>query len=149
MSTKEKGLIMIGAAQLNNNINENILAVTKQQPQTNNSTTSTAKTRTGSFVGAGDGFHNAEGIAKVIPLENGDSILRLEAFKSTNAPNVHVYLSADKTISDYVDLGRLKANNGNQNYNIPSGTNLKKYNTVLIWCKDFSVLIGSAQLKIT
>ena len=75
-------------------------------------------------AGAGDGFHNAEGIAKVIPLENGDSILRPEAFKSTNAPNVHVYLSADKTISEYVDLGRLKANNGNQNYNIPNGTNL-------------------------
>jgi hypothetical protein len=104
--------MMIGAAQLNN-IDENISAVTKQQPQTNNATTSTAKIRTGSFVGAGDGFHNAEGIAKVIPLENGDSILRLEAFKSTNAPNVHVYLSTDKTISDYVDLGRLKANNGN------------------------------------
>jgi hypothetical protein len=98
--------------------------------------------------GAGDGFHNAEGIGKVIPLENGGNILRLENFKSTNAPNVYVYFCTDKTISDYVDLGRLTANNGNQNYNISNGTDLTKYKTVLIWCKDFSVLIGSAQLMI-
>jgi Electron transfer DM13 len=73
-------------------------------------------------------------------------ILRLENFKSTNGPNVHVYLSTDKRATDYVDLGKLKANNGNQNYDIPAGTDIRKHNIVLIWCKDFSVLFGSAVL---
>jgi len=105
-------------------------------------------TRTGSFIGAGDGFHNAEGLAKVILVDDsGHTILRLENFKSTNGPNVHLYLATDKAASNFIDLGRLKANNGNQNYNIPVGTDLAKYNLALIWCKDFSVLFGSAQLK--
>jgi hypothetical protein len=95
-----------------------------------------------------DGFHNAQGNIKVVPLIDGSKILRLENFKSTNGPNVHVYLSTDKRATDYVDLGKLKANNGNQNYNIPPGTDIRKHNIVLIWCNDFSVLFGSAALMI-
>jgi hypothetical protein len=57
-----------------------------------------------------------------------------------------VYLSTDRQASDFLDLGRLKANNGNQNYDIPEGTDLSKYDTVLVWCKQFSVLFGSAEL---
>ena len=144
---------MIGAAQINNTMNENIVTpagVINEQQQSNMTTTTAAPTatRTGSFIGAGDGFHNAEGLAKVIPLDgSGHTILRLENFKSTNGPNVHLYLATEKTGSNFIDLGRLKANNGNQNYNIPVGTDLAKYNMALIWCKDFSVLFGSAQLK--
>ena len=43
--------------------------------------------RTGSFVGAGDRIHNAEGIAKIIPLQDGSSILRLEKLRVTNGPD--------------------------------------------------------------
>jgi hypothetical protein len=43
----------------------------------------------------------------------------------------------------------LKANNGNQNYNILDGTDLSKYTMVLIWCKDFSVLFGSGVKEVT
>ncbi|RPI80918.1 MAG: hypothetical protein EHM34_09370, partial [Nitrosopumilales archaeon] len=53
-----------------------------------------------------------------------------------------------KDASDIVNLGRLKGNIGNQNYEIPIGTDLSKYNAVLIWCKAFSTLFGSAQLTI-
>jgi len=65
---------------------------------------------------------------------------------STNGPDLYVYLSTDKAASDFVNLGRLKGNMGNQNYEIPQGTDLDKYDTVLIWCKAFSVLFGSAEL---
>jgi hypothetical protein len=151
MNQRQKNMVMIGAAQINNTMNENV--ATSQgiidRPQTNatNATANVSTIRIGSFVGAGDGFHNAEGIANAIPLEDGQNILRLENFKSTNGPNVHLYLATDKTASNFIDLGRLKANNGNQNYNIPAGTDLSKYSMVLIWCKDFSVLFGSAQLE--
>ncbi|MFL6410115.1 MAG: DM13 domain-containing protein [Nitrososphaeraceae archaeon] len=152
MSQRQKNMVMIGAAQLNNTMNENVVmsagTINKQQQQQSNVTTTAVSTiRAGSFIGAGDGFHNAQGLAKVIPLGNGSSILRLENFKSTNGPNVHLYLATDKAASNFVDLGRLKANDGNQNYNIPNGTDLSKYNMALIWCKDFFVLFGSAQLK--
>jgi hypothetical protein len=74
---------------------------------------------TGQFAGVGDRIHNVEGIAKIITSKNGsNSILRLENLKATNGPDLYVYLATDKSASDFVDLGRLKANNGNQNYDI-------------------------------
>jgi hypothetical protein len=106
------------------------------------------KTLSGIFMGVNDGFHDAEGNVKVVSLTDGSKILRLENFKSTNGPNVHVYLATDKRAADYIDLGKLKANNGNQNYNIPAGSDITKHNIVLIWCKDFSVLFGSAMVMI-
>jgi|SRR6187200_294903 hypothetical protein len=157
MNQRQKNMVMIGAAEVNNTINDNDLMAIgiinkQQQQQQSNATTTAASTiiRTGYFIGAGDGFHNAEGLAKVIPLEGlakviplegVRNILRLESFKSTNGPNVHLYLATDKAASSFIDLGRLKANNGNQNYNIPVGIDLTKYNIALIWCKDFSVLL--------
>jgi hypothetical protein len=101
----------------------------------------------GQFMGVGDGIHEAEGLAKEISLEDGRQFVRFENFKVTNGPDLFVYLATDKSASDFVDLGKLKANNGNQNYQIPPGTDLSKYNTVVIWCKAFSVLFGSAALK--
>ena len=101
----------------------------------------------GNFVGVNDGIHNAEGKAKVIPLDDGSSILRLEDFESTNGPDLYVYLSTDEKASNFVSLGRLKANAGNQNYELPENIDLSKHNKVLIWCQAFSVLFGSAELQ--
>jgi len=120
--------------------------VNEQLPVT--TTIPKVKTLVGIFRGVGDGFHYTEGNVSVVSLTDGSKILRLENFKSTNGPNVHVYLSTDKAAADFVDLGKLKANNGDQNYNIPVGTDITRHNIVLIWCKDFSVLFGSATLKV-
>lgn len=102
---------------------------------------------TGNFVGVNDGIHNAEGLVMVIPLDDGSKVLRLEDFKSTNGPDLYVYLATDEKATEYVSLGDLKANIGNQNYKIPEGTDLSKYDTALIWCKQFSVLFGHANLS--
>jgi hypothetical protein len=149
MSTKERDEIMSTAAQVNNSANEpmNRTLMQEGQQKTPNATTAPNVLVTGSFVGAGDGIHNAEGIAKAIPLQDGSSILRLENLHVTNGPDLYVYLSPDKSASDYVNIGKLKANNGNQNYEIPLGTDLSRYDTVLIWCRPFSVLFGSAELS--
>jgi len=101
----------------------------------------------GTFTGVGDGIHDAQGDAYTIPLEDGSNVLRLENFESTNGPDLFVYLSTDDKASEFINLGELKANKGNQNYEIPDGTDLSKYNKVLIWCKSFSVLFGSAELS--
>ena len=138
MTQQEKQMIMTEAPKVNNTVIENISMTTTKETAN--------KTLAGTFVGAGDGFHNAEGVAKLIQVGDGTNILRLENLKATNGPDLYVYLSADKTASDFVSLGRLKGNMGNQNYEIPNGTDLTKYNNVLIWCRAFSVLFGSAQL---
>ena len=100
----------------------------------------------GTFIGVNDGIHNANGNAYAIPLDDGSTLLRLENFVATNGPDLHVYLATDKRATDYVDLGELKANRGNQNYGIPEGTDLGTYDHVLIWCEPFRVLFGSAEL---
>jgi hypothetical protein len=144
MSQQEKDSIMIMAAKENSTVNESIDTKTAQQ-----GTATFQNNLSGNFIGVNDGIHNAEGVAKVIALDDGTSVLRLENFKATNGPDLYVYLATDKSSSDIVNLGRLKGNIGNQNYPIPDGTDLTKYNTVLIWCKAFSVLFGSAQLAST
>ena len=101
----------------------------------------------GAFVGVGDGVHDAQGDAYTIPLEDTSNVLRIENFKSTNGPDLYVYLSTDENASDFINLGALKASSGNQNYEIPDDTDLSKYNKVLIWCKAFGVLFGSAELS--
>lgn len=103
----------------------------------------------GEFAGVNDGVHNAEGSASVFSVGADMTVLRLENFAATNGPALKVYLSADKNASDYVSLGSLKANRGNQNYEIPSGIDLERYNKVLIWCEPFRVLFGSAEIVAT
>ena len=141
MATEEKNAILRGAAQTTGNtVNENM---------TEAAATTLGQTSlfSGEFVGVNDGIHNAEGMAKVIQLDDASMILRLENFKATNGPDLYVYLATDNSASDFVNLGRLKGNIGNQNYDIPEGTDFSKYHTVLIWCQAFSVLFGSAELQ--
>ena len=141
MTNEQKNQMLVQFAELGNNsrINEDL--------NTNVMIKSNQSSGSATFVGVNDGIHNAEGQAKIIPLSDNSNILRLEDLKVTNGPDLYVYLSTDKGASDFVNLGKLKANNGNQNYNIPSDTDLSKYNTVLIWCKAFSVLFGSAEFN--
>jgi hypothetical protein len=138
MSNEERDMIMKAAAQTNGTtVNDNMATIGED----------ISTTYSGTFVGVNDGIHNAEGMAKVIRLDDASMILRLENFKATNGPDLYVYLATDKSASDFVDLGRLKGNIGNQNYEIPEGTDFSRYDTVLIWCKAFSVLFGSAELE--
>ena len=138
MGNEEKDMIMIGAAQTNGTtVNEGMTTIGQE----------TSILHVGEFVGVNDGIHNALGQVKVLELNDSTNFLRLEDFKATNGPDLYVYLSTDKSASDFVNLGRLKGNVGNQNYEIPEGTDLSKYPTVLIWCQAFSVLFGSAELE--
>ncbi len=138
MTQNEKEMIMNEFSKQNDTVNENM----NESTVTNNT-----MALMGNFIDAGDGFHKAEGIAKVINLADGRTFLRLENLKTTNGPDLYVYLSLGNDASDIVNLGRLKGNIGNQNYEIPAGTDLSKYNTILIWCKAFSTLFGSAKLS--
>ncbi len=90
--------------------------------------------------------HPASGTVSILRAGNVDT-LRFENFKTINGPDLRVYLSTDLKATDFVDLGELKATEGNVNYAIPSGTDLRKYHYVLVWCQDFSVLFNSTDIQ--
>lgn len=100
----------------------------------------------GAFVD-GEPGHHAKG--KVVTLVNGDTtILRLEDLDATNGPDLHVFLAkpGSKT-GEGINLGKLKGNIGNQNYELPQHTDLSVYSKVVIYCKQFSVDFGYSDLK--
>ena len=90
--------------------------------------------------------HEVEGKAILIE-QDGKQILRFENFETINGPNLHIYLSSDLGSGDYIDLGKIKATKGNINYEVPEGTDLSKYNKVLVWCVPFRVLFSYADLS--
>ena len=73
--------------------------------------------------------------------------LSIENLKSDNGPDLRVYLSEDKTLNKAIALGALKAISGSFQYTFDLNADVGNKNFVLIWCEDFSVLFGSAELK--
>ena len=109
---------------------------------------------TGTFHGK---LHSTSGRAAIYQQNDGKLILRLTNFKTSNGPDVHVILITAKDAQDNdnflngnvdrVELGKLKGNEGDQNYNIPAGTDLSKFRTVSIYCERFNANFGAAPLE--
>jgi len=105
------------------------------------------------FFTNGDDFHKGEGTATVYRV-NQNLVLRLDPFKVTNGPALHVYLSGhamprnseELHSSGALDLGNLRGNIGAQNYAIPTGTDLSTYHSVVIYCQMFHVVFSTAPL---
>jgi hypothetical protein len=99
-------------------------------------------------------LHPTEGTATVYRLGDGSRVLRFTKFKTSNGPDVHVYMVAADDAKDhatvlhagFIDLGLIKGNIGDQNYTIGPDVDLSKYRTVSVWCKRFSVNFGAAPL---
>jgi hypothetical protein len=108
---------------------------------------------TGTFHGK---VHQTSGRATIYQEQDGKLVLRLTDFKTSNGPDVHVILIAAKDADDNanflksdterVELGTLKGNEGDQNYEIPAGTDLSKFQTVSIYCERFNANFGAAPL---
>lgn len=98
--------------------------------------------------------HHGEGSASVYSFSDGSRVLRFENFQVLNGPDLHVYLAAQDPVPNtvgqeligYVDLGALKGNIGDQNYDIPEGVDLADYPSVVIWCVPFRVPFSAASL---
>ena len=98
--------------------------------------------------------HESRGLATLYQLPDGKQTLRLTEFKTSNGPELHLYLVAAGDASDsdtvknagFLDLGALKGNEGDQNYDVPAGTDLTKYRAATVWCKRFSVNFATAPL---
>ncbi|MFM9275192.1 DM13 domain-containing protein [Pseudarthrobacter sp. NKDBFgelt] len=102
--------------------------------------------------------HASSGTVRILELSDGSRILRLEGLDTSDGLDLKVWLSDAPVIEGvagwhvfddgaYLDLGALKANKGDQNYEIPAATVLGDYNSVSIWCARFAVSFAAAELN--
>ena len=105
---------------------------------------------TGMFVSLD---HGTSGSAAVYVVEDGRRVLRIEDLDTSNGPDVYVYLSTNPAAGPegqfddtYVNLGGLKGNIGDQNYEIPADVDVTQYRSVVIWCDRFNSAFGAADL---
>ncbi len=107
----------------------------------------------GTFIHANpsDPIHHGKGGVTVYA-----DLLHLESdFEVGPGPKYHVYLVPDRSVTPstdvaqtmFVDLGRLHAFKGSQNYPVPAGVNLADFGSVVVWCEQFGVLISPATLR--
>lgn len=138
---------------------EQVVAVEHETPAATDAPTATAAptpepsfearlSHRGEFHGADD-FHFGNGKALLIETAPGQYILRFEEFSVRNGPDLFVYLSDDP--EGYGDgpleLGTLKATDGAFNYEVPAGTDISRFKSALVWCKQFAVLFAVAPLS--
>ena len=101
--------------------------------------------------------HATTGTVRIISQPDGSRVLTLENLETSNGPDVHVWLSAADVVegsagwytagsAEFYDLGLIKGNQGNQVYALPADVNLANYKSVDLWCVQFSVSFGAAQL---
>jgi len=104
-----------------------------------------------------DVAHEGMGDAIIYILADGSRVLRLQDFEVLNGPDLHVWLvpvdpvpdTVGVEIAGYYDLGPLKGNAGNQNYDIPADLDLSAFKSVVIWCQPFRVPFAAAPLGST
>src|SRR5262245_11503098 len=98
--------------------------------------------------------HDTQGMASIFQVDGDKRVIRLSGFKTSNGPDVNLDLVAVADAKDigtvksagFIDLGKLKGNEGDQNYDIPADTDLNKYHAATIWCARFAVNFGTAPL---
>jgi hypothetical protein len=108
--------------------------------------TGAARQRVGVLTGID---HRATGEAAIYRLADGGKVLRLEKLDMQNGPDLFVYLvpkAGQREPDGGVNLGRLKGNQGNQQYELPARTDPDDYEGVLVWCRQFATAFAGAPL---
>jgi hypothetical protein len=101
--------------------------------------------------------HQTSGRATIYKSPDGKRYLRLTDFSTSNGPDVHIVLArsdeANRTQEivkgqiDSVELGSIKGNQGDQNYDLPASVDLQKYNAAVVYCERFHAVFGLARLE--
>ncbi|GGW64649.1 hypothetical protein GCM10010381_57100 [Streptomyces xantholiticus] len=101
--------------------------------------------------------HTTSGSVRLLRLPDGSHTVRLENLDTSNGPDLHVWLT-DAPVKEgkagwhvfddgeYVNLGKLKGNKGDQNYTLPADVDPARFSSVSIWCDRFDVSFGAAEL---
>lgn len=105
---------------------------------------------TGDFVSLD---HRTAGTLRVLDRGGGSRVVRLEGLMTDNGPDLFLYVSTNPVDGreaafddEFVNLGRLKGNQGDQNYDLPADVDLADYASVVIWCDRFDSAFGAAPL---
>ena len=98
----------------------------------------------GTFV---NGVHTTSGTVKVYEDKSKNRSLVFENFKTDAGPDLRIYIAEDKVLTNFIQITDKVTTNGSYILPIPANVDLKKQTTVIVWCKAFSVLFGSASLK--
>jgi hypothetical protein len=139
MSETDKNMVMMGAAQINNKVNETIQAMAPP----NTEMASIYELRSGNFTNSGN-ISKVSGISRILSV-NDNEFLRFEHFNLTNGPELHVYFTNKGDLVNSKDLGILKGNIGPQNYFL--GNIANQYDTVVIASKPFKMVYAKAMLE--
>ncbi len=99
--------------------------------------------------------HAVEGTVTIYLLEDGSRTLRFENFQVDNGPDLAVWLVPNETVPNqigtvpagYYELGKLKGNQGDQNYEIPADLDLSQFKSVVVWCVSFSTPFAAAPIQ--
>lgn len=142
-------LLLVGGFVIKN-IRRQPMATVEQSPTTidkDELIKTATQEASGTFVD-GDALHKGSGTATIYRTETGP-IVKFEDFSVTVGPDLFVYLTkndfrAKKELGEFISLGNLKSNKGEQIYNLPA--NYQDFKTVLVWCRAFGVLFAYAPL---
>ncbi len=132
---------------------------TTTEPTTTSSTTTTTTTVPATTVAPPPAQmfvsldHGTSGSLVLLEDADGRRFARIENLATDQGPDVYVYLSTNTVDGpeqafddDHVNLGGLQGNLGNQNYEIPPGTDLARYQSLVIWCDRFDSAFGAVSL---
>lgn len=91
--------------------------------------------------------HKTTGIATI---DQEKTALTLTNFKTDSGPDLNIYLttSLNAITSDFIDLGDIKGVKGNYTYDLPEQVDYTLYKFVIVWCVDFDVNFGYAELEV-
>jgi len=109
---------------------------------------------TGQFEGKAQ---PTSGRATIYKKPGGEEYLRLSDFNTSNSRDVHIVLArrvdlnvAQKVVNgalDSIDIGPLKSNEGDQNYDLPAATDLNKYDAAVVYGQQSQTVLGLAKLE--
>jgi hypothetical protein len=119
------------------------------------SSTTTARCSIISSTTSQKATNHGSGNVTIGKTAEGKYLIHLDQLNVTNGPDLHVYLAPTSDSTDAgqvkregVDLGVLAATEGSLNVAIPAdlGRTLRKYHSVVIVCKAFSVIFTTTPL---
>lgn len=139
-------------AFINQTVNESLAPAVQQAGAS--TAPAIAAIASGAFHGV---HHETMGTATLYRRPDGTRVLRFTNFATSNGPDVRIYLvaatdaldNATVTQAGFIELGPMKGNQGDQNYDVPATVDLAKYRAVTVWCRRFGVNFATAPLTST
>lgn len=117
-----------------------------------NLSTLIAQTQTESQFVTVEKDHATSGTVSIIEKDGKQFIQIEDNFKTAEGPDVEIILHKNSAIplnikeENYITIAPIQSFSGSQIYEIPKGVDLNDYGAVGVWCQEFNITFGYAQL---